>query len=169
MKPLIHAKSSAAKHGGKPEDYLPIHDFMDSTKSALPDVRHRAVLHSSFGIFIVERVFGTFITNSDGREISVRDIAEDHVIEDLGFIPTLEKWFEGMEIQEWMIRPALREKKKEDTLEMYKKILEKMEKEPPPVMVPPAPPNPYDKKIWPTVPCPWTPMAPWTDKITIKD
>lgn len=102
MKPLIHARSSAAKYGGKPEDYLAIHDFFDSTKACMADVRHRAVLHSAFGIFVVEKVFGTFITNSDGRQVSVRDIGEQHVLEDLGFIPSMEQWLSGLSIQPWM-------------------------------------------------------------------
>lgn len=102
MKPLIHAKSSAKKWGGIPEDYMPIHDFMDSSKAALPDVRHRAILHSSFGIYIVEKVFGTHFKNSDGKDVSTRDIAEQHVLEDLKFIPTLDKWFATMQIEDWM-------------------------------------------------------------------
>lgn len=75
---------------------------MDSTKASLPDIRHRAILHSSFGCFIVEKVFGTVLTNSDGKEISVRDIAEDHVKEDLGTIPTIEKWLSKLPIEPWM-------------------------------------------------------------------
>lgn len=105
MKPYLHAKSSAKKFGGKPQDYLAIHDFMDSTKACLPDVRHRAVLHNSFGCYVAERVFGHVIVNSDGREVSVRDVAEQHVVEDLGTIPTLEKWLSGLEIREWMGPP----------------------------------------------------------------
>ena len=102
MKPFQHAKNSAKKYGGIPEDYQAIHDFFDSTKSALPDIRHRAVLHSAFGIFMLERVFGTTVTNSEGRKVSVRDLGEDHVIEDLGFIPTLERWLKNMPIEDWM-------------------------------------------------------------------
>jgi hypothetical protein len=56
MKPLQHARNSARKWGGIPSDYQALHDFFDSSKAALPDVRHRAILHSSFGIFLVERV-----------------------------------------------------------------------------------------------------------------
>ena len=102
MKPLIHSKISAKKYGGKVEDYLPIHDFFDSSKAAFPDIRHRAILHSSFGIFLLERVFGTYITNSDGKDVSVRDLGEEHVIQDLGFIPTLDRWFKNMPIEDWM-------------------------------------------------------------------
>lgn len=102
MKPLIHSKISVKRYGGVEEDYQPIHDFFDSSKAAFPDVRHRSILHSSFGIFLVEKVFGTYIVNSEGKKVSVRDIAEDHVIDDLGFIPTLDKWFKNMPIEPWM-------------------------------------------------------------------
>lgn len=102
MKPFIHARSSAAKFGGKPDDYLPIHDLMDSSKSALADVRHRAIYHSAFGVFMVEKILGTTITNSDGRAVSVREVAEQHVMEDLGFIPTMETWLRNMKIEPWM-------------------------------------------------------------------
>ncbi len=102
MKPHIHAKNTVKKHGGKLEDYQAIHDFIDSSKMAVPDMRHRAMLHSAWGIYIVERVFGTLITNSDGKLVSVRDIAEEHVIEDLGFIPTMQDYLENMELKPWM-------------------------------------------------------------------
>lgn len=102
MKPLNHSKISAKKFGGKPEDYQEIHDFFDSSKACLADMRHRAILHSSFGIFIAEKVFGVYIVNSDGKEVCVRDVCEQHVIDDLGFIPTVEKWLEGMELKPWM-------------------------------------------------------------------
>lgn len=102
MKPHAHAKNSANKYGGKPEDYQALHDFFDSTKAALPDMRHRAILHSALGIFLLERVFGPTMTNSDGRIVSVRDVGEDHVIEDLGFIPTVERWLKNLPLETWM-------------------------------------------------------------------
>lgn len=102
MKPFVHARNSAKKYGGKPVDYQALHDFFDSSKQALPDMRHRAILHSAFGIFMLERVFGTTITNSDGKQVCVRDIGEDHVIEDLGFIPTVERWLAHLPMEEWM-------------------------------------------------------------------
>lgn len=113
MKPFIHAKNSANKFGGKPEDYQAIHDFMDSSKAVVPDMRHRAIFHSAFGCFIVEKVFGTTIKNSDGDEVSTRDIAEEHILEDLGMIPTLQDWLNEMQFQDWMMSPELREKKVE--------------------------------------------------------
>lgn len=59
MKPYLHGKGSVRRHGGKEEDYQKIHDFIDSSKAHFPDMRHRAILHSSFGIYITEQVFGT--------------------------------------------------------------------------------------------------------------
>lgn len=102
MKPLYHANASVRRHGGKVEDYLPIHNFFDSSKQCLADVRHRAILHSSFGIFLLERVFGEYITNSDGKQVCVRDLGEEHVIEDMGTIPTVERWLRNLPIEDWM-------------------------------------------------------------------
>ena len=102
MKPLLHANLSVKKYGGVVEDYLPIHEFIDSSKIAVPDVRHRAMLHSAWGIYMAERVFGTYMENKDGKRFSVRDIAEEHVIQDLGFIPTMEDWLKEMPIKGWM-------------------------------------------------------------------
>jgi hypothetical protein len=102
MKPYIHARVTAKKFGGVPEDYMEIHNFIDSSKACLPDVRHRAILHSAFGCFIVEKVFGTNIKNSADQLVSVRDIAEQHILEDLGTIPTVEDWLKDMPVQEWM-------------------------------------------------------------------
>lgn len=106
MKPFIHAKSSAKKFGGIMEDYLDIHDFMDSSKAHIPDVRHRALFHSSFGCYIVEQMFGTTRINSAGKEYSTRDIAEQHIIEDLGFIPTVQDYFKNMTLETWMGGPS---------------------------------------------------------------
>lgn len=111
MKPLLHSKNSAKKHGGKWEDYIEIHNFMDSSKSACAAMQHRAIFHSAFGIFLVEKTFGVSIKNSDGKLVSVRDIAEDHVVEDLGFIPTLDDWLSNIEPKAWMFGGRRKEAK----------------------------------------------------------
>ena len=105
MKPEIHARSSVRKFGGVIEDYLEIHDFMDLSKGALPDNRHRALTHNSWFLSnVLERVFGHTITNSNGRIVSVRDIGEQHILEDFGgrFIPTAQDYLQEMEIKSWM-------------------------------------------------------------------
>ena len=102
MKPFIHAKISARKYGGIAEDYLPIHDMMDISKSAYAHVKHRAIFHNSLGPFIMEKIFGTNITNSDNKLVSVRDIAEDHIMEDCGKIPSVEDWLKDISFKPWM-------------------------------------------------------------------
>lgn len=102
MKPYRHAENSTKKYGGVPDDYFPIHNFMDSSKAHIADVRHRAILHSSFGCFIVEEVFGVRATNSEGGTYSPRDVAEDHVMEDLGRIPSVQDWLGPLPLAKWM-------------------------------------------------------------------
>jgi hypothetical protein len=102
MKPIVHARLSAKKYGGMVDDYLAVHDFLDSSKAVLPDIRHRAIFHNSLGPFVAERIFGTTVTNANGLLVCVRDIAEDHIIEDIGFIPTITRWLEQIKIEPWM-------------------------------------------------------------------
>jgi len=109
MKPLIHAKNSVRRYGGIVEDYLDIHNWFDSTKAVTAQFYHRAILHNTFGIFVCEQLFGTYITNSDNKKISVRDIAEDHVKEDCqGKIPTIDDWLKNLPPQDWMVGKGLR-------------------------------------------------------------
>ena len=102
MKPFLHSRKHARKYGGIPSDYHDIDTFIDSSKMAFPDMRHRAILHSAFGCFIVEQSFGITRENSDGLTYSPRDIAEDHILQDLGFIPTVESYLQNMQLQPWM-------------------------------------------------------------------
>ena len=103
-KPFIHSQSSVRRWGGIPEDYLPIHDWFDETKAIIADSRHRALRHHSEGIFLCEKIFGTNITNSDGKKVSVRDVGEQHVLEDFHnrFIPTAQDYLQEMEYKDWM-------------------------------------------------------------------
>lgn len=101
MNSYFHAKASAKRWGGTPEDYIAIHEFIDGSKKAFGDVRHRALLHNTFGIWVVQEIFGR-ILKINNKDVAVREIAEQHVLEDLGFIPTVGNWLEQMEIQPWM-------------------------------------------------------------------
>lgn len=105
MKPWLHAISSAKQFGGKPEDYLPIHDCLDSSKGVIADNRHRALTHNAWFLSVMlEQIFGTNITNSDGKLVSVRSIGEQHVGEDFGgFIPAATDFLQEMEIMPWMV------------------------------------------------------------------
>jgi hypothetical protein len=102
VKPFLHSRVSVKKFGGEISDYQKIHDFIDSSKAHLADMRHRALLHSSFGIFICEQVFGINITNSAGKLVSVRDIAEQHVLDDMGRIPTVQDYLRHLPMLPWL-------------------------------------------------------------------
>jgi hypothetical protein len=102
--PYHHAVSSARKYGGKPEDYQNIHDWFDASKAIIANWKHRALRHHAEGIFACEALFGTTITNSDGKKVPVRFIGEQHVREDLGWIPSFADWIKEIPHQKWMTR-----------------------------------------------------------------
>jgi hypothetical protein len=117
MHPHHHALTSVKKWGGVVEDYTAIHDWFDATKEVFADARHRALRHHSQGIFEAERVFGRTIRNSDGVDIPVRYIGEQHVREDCGGrIPTVADWLRNIRIEMWMNR-GYREGVTESSLE----------------------------------------------------
>ena len=102
-KPWVHAVSSAKKFGGKPDDYLEIHVFLDRSKGAIADNRHRALTHTSWFIMeVLPRVFGETFRNSDDKVVSTRDVGEQHVIEDLGCIPTPQDYLQLVPVADWM-------------------------------------------------------------------
>lgn len=100
--PLKHAESSAKKFGGKPEDYIAIHNWFDESKAYFADFRHRALRHHAEGIFLAERLFGIAIPNSNGKQVPVRYIGEQHVREDLGRIPGVYDWLSQIRPERWM-------------------------------------------------------------------
>lgn len=110
MKPYEHAESSARRFGGKAEDYMPIHQLMDSSKSAVSDNRHRVFTHNAWFIGPdgpLELIFGPTLENSDGLIVCVRDIGEQHILEDFrGYLPTAQDWTQAMQAQAWMQNAA---------------------------------------------------------------
>lgn len=106
--PMFHAARSVERFGGVEADYQAIHDWFDASKAHMPDLRHRALRHHSEGIFLCEAVFGIAIVNADGKRVAVRQIAEQHVLDDLGWIPSVKDWLQHVEIQPWMARSPWR-------------------------------------------------------------
>ena len=106
--PWDHSKSSARRFGGSPLDYIAIHNWFDETKAWLGHSKHRMFRHHSEGIFECEQRFGMTITNSDGKDVYVRYIGEQHVKEDcFGYIPTAKEWVDNINNgnpPQWMIR-----------------------------------------------------------------
>lgn len=103
-----HAVASARHFkAGTPEDYLPIHEYLDQFKRSFGDVRHRAMLHNTHGPWMAQEVFGPYIEVFDEakqktRKILVRQIAENHITEDLGCIPSPGDWLDCMDCKVWM-------------------------------------------------------------------
>lgn len=106
--PLEHARSSVRKFGGRVEDYLHVHNWLDGSKLLVADWRHRALRHHAEGIFMCETLFGVSVRNSAGRDVPVRLIAEQHVREDLGWIPTAQDWLRNLKHEPWMTRGVTR-------------------------------------------------------------
>lgn len=104
MHPHDHAIRSVELYGGVPTDYLKYHEWMDASKEAFADWRHRMLRHHSQGIFEGERVFGAVCRReSDGGRILVRYILEQHVRDDCGgFIPSFSDWARNITRQPWM-------------------------------------------------------------------
>lgn len=121
-----HAQSSARKWGGTTEDYIKIHEFIDGSKRAFGDVRHRALLHNTFGVWVCQEVFGRVLTvfpegMKKAKLVPVREIAERHIEEDLGFIPSPGDWLEHMNVVTWMGGKRHRFVGREEVLDMIVK------------------------------------------------
>lgn len=113
-----HAVSAARKWGGTPEDYLAVEEFIDSSKQALGDIRHRAVYHHTLGVWLCQRIFGTTLVidksppggpNKRTIRVPVREVAERHILEDLGFIPTPQDYLKNTPVETWMSGAQRRE------------------------------------------------------------
>jgi len=52
--------------------------------------------------FLCERIFGVAIVNSEGKQVPVRYLGEQHVKEDLGRIPTAQDWLSQIKPTRWM-------------------------------------------------------------------
>lgn len=102
--PHIHAKSSAKRYKGVMEDYLDIHVYMDTSKQAVADMRHRILTHTPFFCeMVIPRVFGDVRVNSEGIDYSPKQVAYDHIEEDFkGAIPATADWFQYLEFADWM-------------------------------------------------------------------
>lgn len=100
-----HAQSAARKWGGTPEDYIAVEEFIDSSKRIIGDVRHRSLYHHTEGVWLCQQIFGRTLTiprEHGSIEVPVRLIAERHVLEDLGWLPSPADYIAGMPIKPWM-------------------------------------------------------------------
>lgn len=96
MKPLQHAQISAKTYGGKWQDYIEFHNFLDSSKAVCAHFKHRFLLHHIEGIELGVRIFGETLTNSENKTIETRRLLTEHLIEDVGRIVSVEDWARDM-------------------------------------------------------------------------
>lgn len=92
MKPLQHAQISQKTHGGKWQDYIAVHNFLDSSKAACAHFKHRFLLHHAEGIELGVKIFGASVVNSENKPIETRRILTEHLIEDVGRIVSVDTW-----------------------------------------------------------------------------
>ena len=118
MTPLDHAISSTKRFGGKIGDYIEIHDWFDETKAYTGNFGHRMLRHHAAGIQWACEKFGHTIINSEGTVVATKMVAEQHVTEDCGFIPTVSDWTDIVvkNASEWMLKVG--KKKVEHTMEV---------------------------------------------------
>jgi hypothetical protein len=104
--PYHHALSSVKRWGGDVDDYVHIHRWFDEpSKHHHGDFRHRAMRHHTQGIAECIARFGPTVTLANGKVVPTRWVAEQHVSEDLGRIPTLSDWLRCIEPAPWMNAP----------------------------------------------------------------
>jgi len=102
--PLIHSKSSVKRWGGKVEDYLPLHELIDSPKATMNNNSVRVLTHNTwFAYQIMPKIFGYNIINSDGKSVDVVDISMLHIAEDfrMKFVPTPQDYLQHLQVQAW--------------------------------------------------------------------
>jgi len=101
MNPYDHARSSARRFGGRSEDYQPIHDWFDSSKTTLCHFLHRALHHHREGVAEAIERFGPTIVLADGAAVPTEDVAVQHVEEDCRRVPAAADWVRGFAAPEW--------------------------------------------------------------------
>jgi hypothetical protein len=126
--PLIHSKSSVKRWGGKVEDYLPIHELIDSPKATMNNNSARLLTHNVWFCYqIIPKIFGYNITNSDGKSVDTTDIAMLHIAEDfrMKFIPTAQDYLKHLDVQPWMcngVKELDNEEAKEAVVQLNKRL-----------------------------------------------
>ena len=85
-------------------DLISLEITWNSLKS-IADESYITLMKSAFSTNIKERHdHSTAITNSDGKKVPVKLIAERHIREDLGFIPSMIDWFKWIQPQKFMMK-----------------------------------------------------------------
>ena len=128
--PMIHSISSVKRWGGKVEDYIGIHELLDSPKATMNNQSSRCLTHNTwFAFTIIPKIFGYNILNSDGKSINSVDIALLHIAEDfrMKFVPTPQDYLKHLEVQPWMCN-GVKDVENPEATSVAKELLEKLNK-----------------------------------------
>ena len=126
--PLIHSKSSVKRWGGKVEDYLVIHELIDSPKVTMNNNSSRCLTHNTwFAYHIIPKIFGYNIINSNGKSVDTIDIAMLHIAEDfrMKFVPTAQDYLQHLQVQAWM-NNGVKDLESEEGKNIVKQLNEKI-------------------------------------------
>jgi hypothetical protein len=126
--PLIHSKSSVKRWGGKVEDYLAIHELIDSPKVTMNNNSSRCLTHNTwFAYHIIPKIFGYNIINSNGKSVDTIDIAMLHIAEDfrMKFVPTAQDYLKHLQVQAWM-NNGVKDLESEEGKNIVKQLNEKI-------------------------------------------
>lgn len=93
-----HALASQRQHGGALDDYLPLHNWFDASKSTLAYFTYRMLNHHREGIREAVHRFGAAIVNADGAAVPVETLALQHLTEDMSIIPMAADWLRHLEL-----------------------------------------------------------------------
>ena len=114
--------------GGKVEDYLAIHELIDSPKVTMNNNSSRCLTHNTwFAYHIIPKIFGYNITNSNGRSVDTIDIAMLHIAEDfrMKFVPTAQDYLQHLQVQAWM-NNGVKDLESEEGKNIVKQLNEKI-------------------------------------------
>jgi hypothetical protein len=93
------------KWGGIPADYQPLVDWFEWAPVTYSDLALKGYRYHAQGVFEAERTFGYTMTNSNGRVVPVRYIAEQHIkLHCCGRIPSVGDWLSCIIPATWMSR-----------------------------------------------------------------
>ena len=126
--PLIHAKSSVKRWGGSVEDYIQIHELLDSPKATMNNNSSRLLTHNTwFAYTIIPKIFGYNIVNSSGKSVDTIDVAMLHIAEDfrMKFIPTAQDYLKHLQVQAWMCN-GVKDVENAEATENAKELLNKL-------------------------------------------
>ncbi|MGE0282671.1 MAG: hypothetical protein AB7P20_18955 [Rhizobiaceae bacterium] len=98
------ATISAARFGGDAAAYLALHNWFLETRNWSAGPEHLAFRHHAFGIFEAEARLGPVIALDTGTAVPTRVVAERHVRQVLGRVPSANEFLKRIKGERWMLQ-----------------------------------------------------------------